>query len=617
MYFEYGNVLKNSKEYEKMLTQMKEDVRDFHKNFKDDPRFVSGWGHAYFCDEDGGRLIYDREKPFSHICSICGKEYNDYNKNSCHVTMYRNEAVLTTLKAALLYNIYRYDVYYDIAKDIISFYADHYKHFVIHAKDKLNVSPTIDVGGTGKIMPQGLNEVIIAIRFLNAMELMKERLSSEWIQEVKEKLFKPIYELVLPQKMHIHNIPVWINSAFGTMGLFFNEVEWVKEATENPFNLYQLIEEGVTDSGFWYEGSIHYNFFALEGIMNFLTFAESYNFKVPEKIKDTVFKMLVAAYDYAFDNDRFPNPSDGWPNITLKTYSHIYYMSYKVFGDKIAPYIQHIENNKLPRTSLPLSEPYYYNNEIPIVRLLYAPEVLKKECEAAPKRGSCNFESSNCAVLRNQYFNVFLKYGHQTESHAHPDKMNIEIMAGNQVLTKDLSNSGYASKLCNGWHRKIAAHNTCAINGKPTDVSRQGKVIYFDDNIIETKSEAYDGVFYTRRLELKDNMIKDIFNVEGKENGIIDYFFHFEDSVVKENLDLKPVDMFGEYEYILNVKEIEPKNREIILSNKLAEMEISLENGVSAYLAETYNNPADKTRDTLILRKKAANARFESRITRL
>lgn len=617
MYFEYGNILKNSKEYEKMLTLMKEDVRDFHNNFKDDPRFVSGWGHAYFCDDDGGRLIYDREKPFSHICSICGKEYNDYNKNSCHVTMYRNEAVLTTLKAALLYNVYKDDAYYNIAKNIISFYADNYKHFVIHAKDKLNVSPTIDVGGTGKIMPQGLNEVIIAIRFLNAMELMKERLSSEWIMDVKEKLFKPIYELVLPQKMHIHNIPVWINSAFGTMGLFFNETEWIKEATGNPFNLYQLIEEGVTDSGFWYEGSIHYNFFALEGVMNFLSFAESYNFKVPEYIKDTVFKMLAAAYDYAFDNDRFPNPSDGWPNITLKTYSYIYYMSYKVFGDKIVPYIQHIENNKLTRTSLPLSEPYYYNNEIPIVRLLYAPEVLTKECEEAPKRESANFESSNCAILRNKYFNVFLKYGHQTESHAHPDKMNIEIMAGDQVLTKDLSNSGYASKLCNGWHRKIAAHNTCAVNGKPTDVSRQGKVIYFDNNTIEAEAEAYNGVFYTRRLELKDNMIKDIFNVEGKENGTIDYFFHFEDDVVKESLDLNPVDMFGEYEYILNVKEIKPENGEIILSNKLVQMKISLEDGVNAYLAKTYNNPADKTRDTLILRKKSKKARFESKIIRL
>lgn len=612
MYFEFKDYLKDNKSYKDMLDSMIQEIDVFMKNFKDDSRFVSGWGHGYFCNEDGGRLVYDITKPFEHKCSICGRVYNHYQYDACYITMLRNEAIVTAVKAALAYNILEDKKYLDVSKSIINFYADHYEHFAVHAKDRVNCDPTTDVGGAGKIMPQGLNEAIVAIRIINALELIKKDVAQEWMLQIKTKLFQPMVDLLLPQKMHIHNIPTWINSAIGIMGIFYKDKDWIQEATQNPFNLFEQIRKGVTESGFWYEGSIHYNFFALEGITNFLVLSKSYGFEIPQDVEETVLHMLDAAYHYAFDNDIFPNPSDGWPNISLKTYSYVYYMGYKIFGDKVLPYIQHIEENTLERTRMPLSEPYYYNNEIPMERLLFGPNIMTLETIPAQSRTSKNFEKSNCAILRNECFNVFMKYGHQTRSHAHPDKMNIEIMVGDKVLTKDLSNSGYVSKLCNKWHRKIASHNTCVVNAMPTDIENPGKILTYDLYTIEAEADAYENVKYRRKIKLMDHRLEDVFTVESKEKGTIDWFFHFETPVEKDSLKTKDVQLFAEYEYILNAQEIETTDGHLMLENELVNVDICLEDGVKAYISKTYNNPANKMRDTIILRKESNQAQFSS-----
>ena len=614
MFFEYASYVREQEEYREMLAEMERDVRDFMEDFRDDPRYLSGWGHAYFCENDGAPLIYDRKKPFSHICPICGRNHTDFLYVTCHTTMYRNEAVGTAVKAAVLYAVTGEDGYLSDVKRIISFYADNYPYFAVHAKEKLNCDPAIDVGGAGKIMPQGLNEAIIALRLVNAMETVKERLDPEWIQEVKEKIFAPVYALLLPQKMHIHNIPIWLNSAFGIMGLFFGEEEWLKEATEHPYNLYQQIEEGLTDSGFWYEGSIHYNFFALEGLMTFLVFAKSYAYPIREEFLEKVKHMLFAAYAYAFDSGRFPNPSDGWPDISLKTYSYVYFMGYKVFGEEILPLLRHIADQPDERTRLPLSEPYYYENRIPLAQLMYAADYREKDTQEPPKRSSALFEDYNCVLLRNETFNVFLKYGHQTKSHAHPDKMNLEILAGGRVLTKDLSNSGYATRICNEWDRSVFSHSTCAVNGKPSDISNPGTLLAFEPDHVSAQAEAYPGVLYQRDVMLSGNLLRDTFRVSCEEESDIDWFFHLEMPVDKTELKLvrcpdKDTDYFRE------VYRLEPEGESLKLEQELVAMEIFMEPGTSFYLAKTFNNPADRMRDTLIMHRHEKNGVFRMVLT--
>lgn len=621
MLFEYRDYVASAPQYAGMLEAMQREVAEFAAGFHDDPRLLSGWGHGYFCDDDGGRLIYDKASPLEHKCSLCGKVYTDFIYSTQFITMYRNEAVETAVKAAVLYQITRKQEYLDVIRKIIGFYAEHYKYFGIHAKDKLNCSPTVDVGGAGRMMPQGLNEAIVAIRFINALEMVKDELDPAWLAQLRRELFEPIYELLLPQKMHIHNIPIWLNSAFGILGLFFGEKEWLAEATEKPFNLYEQLEGGLTQDGFWYEGSIHYNFFALEGLMTFLVFAKGYGYAVRPDCLDKVKNMLFAAYRFAFDNDRFPNPSDGWPNIGLKTYSYVYFMGYRVYGEEVLPLLRHIAQGKLERAPLPLSEPYYYENRIALAQLIYAADFADKPCAALPPRASATFESFNCAMLRNESFNAFLKYGHQTKSHAHPDKMSVEIMVNDRVYTHDLSNSGYGTRLCKNWHRSIVAHNTCAVNGQPTDVTRPGKLLAFTDTMVEAAAQCYDGVTYDRKLQLDGKWLSDTFVVRCEQESTIDWFFHFDDAVDRAALATVPAaeELRAMYPLLMDVvRVVEPSRRaplrRVTLENALGTMEIYLEEGAQLYLAKSYGNPANLLRDTVIVRKQGREACFMSGI---
>ena len=67
------------------------------------PEKLSRWGHHYFCDDDGGRLIFDLNSPKEHRCVVCGKVYRDETQNGVWITFYRNRAVVMTLVSALIY----------------------------------------------------------------------------------------------------------------------------------------------------------------------------------------------------------------------------------------------------------------------------------------------------------------------------------------------------------------------------------------------------------------------------------------------------------------------------------------------------------------------------------
>jgi hypothetical protein len=169
--------------------------------------------------------------------------------------------------------------------------------------------------------------------------------------------------------------------------------------------------------------------------------------------------------------------------------------------------------------------------------------------------------------------------------------------------------------MCNEWHRKIAAHNTCVINGMPSDIDHPGTLLEYSDTHVKASAKAYEGVTYTRDLIIDGSVLTDIFEVNLEEKNQIDWFFHFETPVTTDGLKLTSVSMFSEYGRIEEVKEITLSNSSIMIENELVSMQLDLEQGMRLYLAKTYNNPADKMRDTLIVRTTSLNAKIKSTIT--
>lgn len=656
-----------------MLSKMTQEVDQFFQSFDDDPSKISHWGHHYFCKDDGGLLQFDLKKPHHHQCSICNKTFQSELLDGVWVYYYRNQVALNTWKSAVLYEMTKKKKYLKYIKSMIHFYGKKYLEFPLHNKEG-HIYKDIQSAewGCGRIMPQGLNESIWIIRMINGFEIVKKYLESEDLMTILE-LSRHIFDVLKPQVNKVHNISCWKNSAILNMGLFNRDEEMMDFAHHGTYGLEVQLTQGVTKDFFWYEGSIHYNFFTLEGIINSLLFAKVYQYHIPQRLKKIVMQMLEQAYEYAFSNHILPNPNDGWPNINLKTYGYIYDMATKVFGERsmIAEMNKNIINGTVDRVELPLSRPYYYK-EISLERLILIPtlDTLHYRKVIADAH---NFKTSQFAILRHKDINVFYKYGHNGPSHAHPDKMSIEVMMNQQMLSRDLSNAGYGVALSNEWHRVTASHNTVVVNGGNQISMRHGKTINYrsdylkaeakdiyrdlninldhmtktmnPDEIIKyltrylsfSKEQAKEAILhskdlsefiqkrvtelpkvdYLRTVKITEDGFNDYFQVTSDRDVTMDYFFHL-DAKLNTRLSLKNADLgyksFG-YQHLKNIKLVRTRNKKVaiewLLGDMIVESVIHLNEGAKLYLMKSLDNPITQFRDTFVIRKIGNEANFK------
>ncbi|MDC7235466.1 MAG: heparinase II/III family protein [Spirochaetales bacterium] len=603
--------------YAGFIKQIRLETDEYFSRFSDSPAHISRWAHHYFCKEEGGRLIYDDRNPDSHVCSICGRSYSNELLTGVWYTMYRNQGVVNAWKSSLLFALTSEQKYLNYLVDYTRYYNKHYLEFKLHNKEGFEFDSQDEaLWGCSRIMPQSLNESIFLIRLVNALELVRSDLPDGLISELEEGIFSEAYKLFIPQVDKIHNIPTWLNCGIAVMGFFLGNDEMCDFALKGKMGLEAQLKEGVTSDFFWYEGSIHYNFFLLEGIVNMLLFAElkGYDFSFA---KDTAEKMLLAAYSYAFDNHRLPNPNDGWPDVNLKTYSYVYSIAVKVLGadSPVVPVLGSILNQDGERGTVPLSKPYYYKNDMSLEELLFAPEV-REGYKKVLKQDSVNFRSSYCALLKSGKSNVFLKYGHNGPSHAHPDKMGIEVILGGVLLSRDLSNSGYGNALCNEWHRVSASHNTVVVNGEDHKGFEGGLCLFDDSDHIRVDADnVYPGVKYSREIWLQDSSFDDRFTVSSVEEGVFDYLFHVEGALVTDleseegelNYKQNGYQHFKEVRKILHTED-SMKLKWLVRGYSL-ECTVNLKN-TELFIMKSLDNPVIHYRTSFMLRQRGMKADF-------
>ncbi|MFI3226045.1 MAG: heparinase II/III family protein [Clostridia bacterium] len=610
------DILKLDTKYIEMIETMKAEALSFCENFDDDPSIMSDWGHHYYCPKDGEMLTFDLTKPKDHVCGLCGTVYKSEQLDRTWTYLYRHDAILTLMKLSVLYRAYKEPRYLEEYKKLLLFYADNYMKFELHAKDVPHDGVNLKFSGAARIMSQELNEAMILVRIMVSLEILKEDLSKEFIDHLNDVFFVNIADVLIPQLDKIHNKPCWINAAVGCMGLFTGNKEWIDIVYNGEFSVNEQLRRGVTEDKFWYEGSVHYNFFLLEAIVYLLAFSRAYNHELEEE--DVIRDMLIKGYHFTFENDVFPNPNDSWPSVGLRTYEYVYAVAAKIFGEGSEVYeiYKHILANPFDRVKIPMSEPYHYKKNMSFEHLVCLPGINFEDRNVPARKSTC-YPNSFFAMLKNENINLFMKYGHKGPGHAHRDKMNIEVMIGDKMLTRDMANSGYSSTLCLEWYRLSPSHNTVMVDGQNHVSMDGGDVLKYNDTCCHAITKnVHDGVDYKRAVEIFDDGFTDVFDVISKDVHNYDWIFHCQADLLTE-LELEESDLgYKEngYQHIQDVKKLVNVPDELVLEWDLQGTKLTSTiktAGKEVFLTKTYDNPASTFRTGVMLRAKTDSTTFD------
>lgn len=535
--------------------------------FNDNYEWISGWIHDYYCDKDGSELIFDLDNNKYFECPVCKFKYTDKKRRNAWITKYRYKIFeLLENYSKVLYNE-RKQEFISFIEAALNYYSLNYDKFLIHNKDGEIFDNIVNNNRCGRITAQGLNEAMVSIQIVNCISNASFYLKDKIKENVFNLLFARVYELLKPQINKINNICCYEICAIAMMGIISNNNEMLEFAFNSPFSFSNQLDKGVTKDYFWFEGSFHYHFFVLKPILELLCLAKVSNFDMPKEYYNIARMMLLQGFKCSFNDCSLPSPNDGWPNKHLSDYIDLFYLGNKLYEEEFKVIIKSILNN-------------------------------------SNTMGSIHCIDTGFSMLKNEFWNVFIKYSDNSVNHAHPDKLSIEIKNNDDFLTHDLSTSGYGTSISNDYYKKSYSHNTIVIDGKNQNLECDTIVYSFDENLIDIDvKNVYENISISRKIQLLSKDIVDEVRIDYCDKNV-DYFFH-SDAYLVTKLDFISTVSFKEYPYLKSIKEVNLEDDNIILEWKLNDAfiisKIDLKNK-KLYVCDSPDNPNLGNRTTLIIR---------------
>ncbi len=223
------------------------------------------WSHWYTCKECGSRL--QTISPTEHKCPNCGAVYSGWPYDDVVIGREHGRLAAAIHDLGLTYALTGDERYADRAREILLGYASRYLQYPLH-----NNKGEPKAGG--HVMSQQLSEATWLIRVVQGFDCIYDALSAEDREKIADDLLLPAAELVRAARRSIHNIPCWENAAFGLVGLTLGNEELAADAINSKLGFRNQVIEGVSEEGFWYEGSWGYHYYTMSALQPLAVAAE-------------------------------------------------------------------------------------------------------------------------------------------------------------------------------------------------------------------------------------------------------------------------------------------------------------------------------------------------------
>lgn len=491
------------------------------------PGADSEWTHHYFCD-DGNRLRFDPERPHHHVCPGCGRRRVGALLDGAWRTQMHNAAASQAQRAVLLLRLgedgAEREQAREVLEEILARYARDYARYPAHG-DKV---------GTGRVMPQNLDESVWAIALLRAVRWGGELLPDRTLAHARV-LAQQVAELLEPQLGMVHNIHCWILAALAECGVRTGDARLLERIRRGPWGVEEQIRDGIREEGIWYETSLFYHFYALAALLSYREVTG------PDGLAAAEAEVLSRAVDapsaLAYSDGLLPAYGDCWPHGRLEDFAgHVAAAAavlperpvtgrgFRGDPDRERPVDLWIGSRWESEGSRPMTGP------ASVAELVFGPGPLAQA--APPPRGaSFLWPDTGIGTLVSDRARVSMRFGPDVGMHDHRDRLAVDVEVPGVWRSLDLGSGGYTAEATR-WMQSPAAHSIGTLHDErqpPAD----GILRSWSPEHVSAEVRWGDG-WIRRSLRLTEEGWTDEMALHSDRSGPLMWLFHGDGAVLAD-----------------------------------------------------------------------------------
>ncbi len=486
---------------------------------------IATWNLYYFCPDHSVRLDFDWGQPHRHRCPVDGAVFSGEPYDGAWWVAVNENNARAVYHCGLLWQLTEDRCYLEKAKAIILQYAAAYPHYEVHGN--------IPHNKPGRIFSQSMSDALWTRNMAFGYDLIQAELTPDERTLIENDLLIPSAEYLKIQRMdQNHNHEVIVSTAIASVAMLTGREDLLQFAVYAPYGLRYQLEHSLLADGFWFEGTLHYHFYALEQFVEYEKFAR----RTPHRlIEHPNYRLL---FDFPFrvihPDGSFPQLNDDIVRPEPRDPSILYEFAYGQYG--------------VPEYAWLLNQFYNGSKRLNLNSFFYgAPDLAK----AAPPLFTDYHQAgaSGLTVFRGSDRRFLLiKHAPFGGEHDHYDRLAISFEAFGDRIAPDLGTTGYGAKLHYDFYKNTGTHNTVTIheanqppaNPKILRYERTADSLLLDTEVrwdgtaqlpnchtrIEWDEPSYSGVAMRRIIVWCERYFIDIFKVDGVANRTIDWSLH-------------------------------------------------------------------------------------------
>ena len=505
---------------------------------------IATWNLYYFCPHHGVRLIWQPDSPHRHCCPVDGEAFSGEPWDGAWWREMNGRNASACQQLGLLWQLTGEEAYRDKVRTLLMGYADVYPGYEIHGG--------IPHNGPGKMNAQTLCEANCILDMALGYDFIQHSLTDDERQHISRNLLRCAATFLQAHRSpQIHNHEVKISAALGVLGFVLEDEDLLEFAVNAPYGLRWQLEHGLLAEGLWFEGSVHYHYYALQGFFAFEKLARGTRWSLLDG--PWYPQMLSFPLSLLLPDGTFPRLNDCIAGQEKLHHRDLYEFAWFIWRDpQYAAILHFTEAQPDERETL-----LWRDSPLPET----TPDLIPQQPLFAPGAGLTLWRRPQ------QQQAVLIKHSPWGGEHDHYDRLSLMLWQRDGWLLPDLGTTGYGAKMHYDYYKNSATHNTLTVNQTnqpPANAAVLGwhmgdDYLWLDTEVdwgqpppqlnshtrVEWDEEAWREVRFRRRLLWLDDVLIDLSMVDNPHRQQLDWTLHLAAQALDQSGTPMPFSLSG------------------------------------------------------------------------